>query len=76
VLLPRLSRLRERTKYQGKVVLILDGHATHVTPRVIAYSGSEGKLLIRLVLDSSHIVQPLNLCAFSLWKTIDSKERI
>jgi hypothetical protein len=62
------------TKYQGKVVLILDGHATHVTLLVIAYSGSRGLLLIRLVPHSSHIAQPLDFCVFGLFKRIDSKE--
>jgi hypothetical protein len=75
VSLPRVSHLREKTKYQGKTVLILDGHATHITPRVVTYAGSQGLSLIRLVPYSSHVAQPRTLCVFGLLKTIDYKER-
>jgi hypothetical protein len=75
VFLPRVSHLRERINCQGKVVLILDGHATHVTPRVVADAGSQGVLLIRLVSHSSHVAQPLDLCAFGLFKTIYYKKK-
>jgi hypothetical protein len=75
VFLPRVSHLRERTKYQGKAVLVLDGHATHVTPRVVAYAGSPGLSLIPFVSHSSHVAQLLDLCVFGLFKTIYYKER-
>jgi hypothetical protein len=75
VFLPRVSHLRERTKYQGKVVLILVDHATSAIFRVIADVGSQGLSLIRLVPHSSHIAQPLDLYIFGLLKTIYHKER-
>jgi hypothetical protein len=64
VFLPRVFHLRERTKYHSKVVLILDGHATHITPRAIASAGSQGLLLIRLVPHYTHIVQSLEVYVF------------
>jgi hypothetical protein len=75
VFIPKVNHLRERAKSDGKVVLILDGHASHVTPRVIAFAGSQKLSLIRLVPYSSHITQPLDLRVFGLCKVIYSKER-
>jgi hypothetical protein len=75
VFLPRVSHIRERTKCQGKMVLILDDRATHVTLRVIASAGSQRLSLIRLVPHSSHVAQPLDLCVFGLFETIYYKER-
>jgi hypothetical protein len=72
VFLPTLSHLGEQTKYQGKMVLILDGH---VTSRFFSYAESQGLLLIRLVPHPSHLVQLLDLCVFGLFKTIYYKER-
>jgi hypothetical protein len=62
VLIPKAVHLSEKTKYHRKVVLIVDGHANHVTPRVIAFAGSSKLSLIRLVRHSSNIAQPLDLC--------------
>jgi hypothetical protein len=75
VFLPKVSHLRERVKYQGKAALILDGYATHVTPRVIAYAGSRGLALIRPVPYSSHITSSLGLGVLGLLKTIHDNER-
>jgi hypothetical protein len=75
VFIPKVNHLRERAKYDGKVVLILDGHASHVTPRVIAFAGSQKLSLIRLVPHSSDITQPVDLCVAGLFKVIYSKER-
>jgi hypothetical protein len=52
-------------------MLILDGH---VTLRVITDAGSQGLPLIQLVPHSLHIAQPLDLCVFSLFKTIYYKK--
>jgi hypothetical protein len=57
------------------MVLMLDGHAAHVIPRVIANAGSQGLSPIRLVPHSSHIAQRLDLCVFGLFKTIYYKKR-
>jgi hypothetical protein len=57
------------------VELILDGHPTHVTPRVVAYAGFQGLSLIRSVSHSSHITQLFDMCVFSLLKTIYYKDR-
>jgi hypothetical protein len=51
-------------------------HTTHGTPRVMAFAGSQKLSLIRLVVHSSHIAQPLDLCLFGLFERLYSKERI
>jgi hypothetical protein len=57
------------------VVLILDDHATHVTPRVVAYAGSHGLSLIRLVPRSSNVAEPFDLCVLGLFEIIYYKKR-
>jgi hypothetical protein len=64
VFIPKVAHLREMAKYEGKVILIIDDHATHVTPRVIADAGSQKLLLIRLVPHSLRTAQSLDLCVF------------
>jgi hypothetical protein len=75
VFIPKVNHLGESAKDDGKVVLILDDHISHATPRVIAFAGSQKLSLIRLVPHSSHITQPLDLCGFGLFKVIYSMER-
>jgi hypothetical protein len=60
----RISEHRRKFGYEGPSILILDGHATHVTPRVIAFCGARKINLIKLVPHSSHLAQPLDLCVF------------
>jgi transposase len=36
VFLPKIQSLRPRFSYDGPAVLLVDGHSTHVTPRVVA----------------------------------------
>jgi hypothetical protein len=71
---PRIANLRTKLNYSGPVILLIDGHASHITPRVVAFSGSAQIVLIRLVAHSSHISQPLDLCVFGLFKMLDQKE--
>jgi hypothetical protein len=44
-----VNHLREMTKYEGKIILIIDGHTTRMTFRVIVYANSQRLSLIRLV---------------------------
>jgi hypothetical protein len=68
--LPRMSHLRDKTKHQGKMVVILDGRAIHVTLRVITYAGPQGLSFIRFVPHPSQITRPIDLYIFGLLKTI------
>jgi hypothetical protein len=72
--LPRIEDLRAKAKYAGPVILLLDGHSTHLTDHVVGYAGSERILIIRLVPHSSHLSQPLDLCVFGLFKILYKKE--
>jgi hypothetical protein len=63
-LIPKNYQLRIKAHYDGSIVLLIDGHASHITPRVVAYASSQQIILIRLVAYSSHIRQPLDLCVF------------
>ena len=72
---PRMVYLRRKFDYQGPVLLVLDGHSTHVTPRVTAYAGSRQIIVLLLVPHSSHLTQPLDLCVFGLFKILYKKER-
>jgi transposase len=60
VFIPWNANLRQKFQYEGPIVLLLDGHATHVTDRVRAYAGSERIMIIRLVVHSSHLSQLLD----------------
>jgi hypothetical protein len=75
VFLTRINCLRSKMNYNGKVVLIVDGHASHVTPRVVAFAASQDIILIRLVAHSSHIAQPLDFCLFGMFKLTYKKEK-
>jgi hypothetical protein len=67
--------LRIKAHCDGPIVLLIDGHASHITPRVVAHAGSRRIILIRVVAHSSHISQPLDLCVFSLFKILYNKEQ-
>jgi hypothetical protein len=75
VFLPRIAELQRKLAYDGPVILLVYGHSTHVTPRVIAFCGARKILLIRLVPHSSHVAQPLDLCVFGLFKIIHRREK-
>jgi hypothetical protein len=75
VFLKRINYLRSKMSYTGKAVLIVNGHASHVTPRVVAYAASQDITIVRLVAHSSHISQPLDLCLFGIFKLTYSKEK-
>jgi hypothetical protein len=65
---------RQRMHYNGPAELLLNGHAIHVTPRVIAYASSERIIIIRLVAHSSQLTQSLDVCVFGIFKIFYKKE--
>jgi hypothetical protein len=69
IFLPRTSELRRKFDYDGPGILIVDGHSTHVTLRVIIFCGARNIIMIRVV------AQSLDLCIFGLFKIFDRKER-
>jgi hypothetical protein len=75
VFIPWNDNLRQKQQYAGPIILLLDGHASHITARVLAYAGSQRILIIRLVAHSSHISQLLDLCVFGLFKILYKKEK-
>lgn len=46
------------------VLLIYDGHCTHVGPEVVETALSEGITILKLTAHSSHLLQPLDLSVF------------
>jgi hypothetical protein len=60
--------------YDGPILLLVDGHASHITPRVLAYAASQRIIVIKLVAHSSHVSQPLDLCVFGIFKMLYKRE--
>jgi len=56
-LLPSLTEKRP-------VLIIYDGHATHVTEEVIAFAKTENIEILKLPAHTSHLLQPLDLSVF------------
>lgn len=49
------------------VVLLLDGHSTHVTLEAIMLAERSGVRLVKLPAHTTHILQPLDLAVFGPW---------
>jgi hypothetical protein len=75
IFLPHISELRRTFDYDRPSIRIVDGHSTHVTPRVIALCGARNVIMIRLVAHSSHLAQPLDICAFGRFEIFYHKEK-
>jgi hypothetical protein len=71
VFISKVAQLYKRTKYDGKMLLIADNLATHMTPGIIVFAGFQKSLLIRLVPHSSQAAPPLDLCIFGLFSISD-----
>jgi hypothetical protein len=74
VFLPWNDNLRRSFQCESPVLLFLDGHASHVIPRVLAYVGSQTILIVQLVVHFSHISEPPDLCVFENFKFLYKKE--
>jgi hypothetical protein len=70
VFLPQIETRRQRMEHQGPAILLLDGQAAHVIPRVLAYAGSQRIIIIQLVAHSSHLTRPLELSVFGIFKVL------
>jgi hypothetical protein len=68
------NQLRRKTNYDVPIILIVDGHATHVAPGALANAGSQRIILIHLVVHSSQISQPLDECVFGVFKMLNRRE--
>ncbi len=70
IFLPYLRDLRQKNNYNGQSVLILDGYAPHFRAIQHFNLAAEKLTLHFLVPHSSHMMQPLDLCIFSVMKNI------
>lgn len=52
------------------VLLIMDSHASHITPRVLAYAKSHQIILFTMPAHTSHLLQPLDVGVFKSLKTV------
>jgi hypothetical protein len=75
IFLPLISEFRRKFDYDGPNILIVDGHSTHVTPRVIALCGARNVIMIRVAAHPSHLAQPRDFCVSGLFKIFHRKER-
>ena len=61
--------LVDNGKIDGKPhVILLDGHASHLTLEVIRFAMDNNLVIFQLPSHSSHITQPLDVCAFGIFK--------
>jgi hypothetical protein len=72
--IPENGSLCIKSQSDGLIVLSADGHASHITPRVVTYPGAQWIVLIRLVAQSSHINQLWDFCVFSMSKILYKKQ--
>jgi hypothetical protein len=56
------------------MILVINGHSTHMTLRVITLCEARKIMLIKHAAYSSQLAQPLDLCVFSLFKMNYRKE--
>jgi hypothetical protein len=71
--IPKNNELRRKIDSDGPIILPVDGHTSHITPRVLADAASQKIIVIKLVVHSSHVSEPLDLCVFS-FKMLDKRE--
>ncbi|XP_072389487.1 uncharacterized protein [Diabrotica undecimpunctata] len=62
------------------VILFFDGHSSHLTLAVSEFASKNGIILICLLANSTHILQPLDVCVFrpmkAEWKKVIYQWRI
>jgi hypothetical protein len=68
--IPRHEETRARRNHIRPVILAVDGQASHVTPRVVAFADLRQITIVKLGAYSSHASQPLDLCAFGVSETL------
>ncbi|CAG4972554.1 unnamed protein product [Parnassius apollo] len=58
------------------VLLIYDGHSTHVDERVVALAVENNITILKLPAHTSHLLQPLDLAVFKSFKSIWDKKLV
>ncbi|CAG5025126.1 unnamed protein product [Parnassius apollo] len=58
------------------VLLIYDGHSTHVDERVVALAAENNITILKLPAHTSHLLQPLDLAVFKSFKSIWDKKLV
>ena len=72
IFIPEAQRLRP-VDYEGPIILIFDGHSTHVNDRVMEIAFENRILLLQLPSHSTHVLQPLDLNFFGPLKNVLGK---
>ena len=63
------KHLVDNGKVDGKPhIIVLDGHASHLTLEVIKFAMDNNLVIFQLPSHSSHLTQPLDVCAFGIFK--------
>ena len=78
VFLAFFRRFRKHLVDNGKIdgkphVIVLDGHASHLTLEVIKFAMDNNLVIFQLPSHSSHVKQPLDVCVFSIFKRESTK---
>ena len=69
IFLPEVETRRSLIgKWSAKAALVMDGHKTHVTDDVKALLDDNNVEVLIFPPHSSHLLQPLDLLVFGLWK--------
>jgi hypothetical protein len=68
VFFPTIERMRNETGYQGKAVLLLDGVGSHHTREFLDKCDLYNVEVLEFVPHASHILQPLDLVNFAIFK--------
>ena len=69
VIIPSLGEARP-------VLLIYDGHSTHVDERVVTLAAEHDITILKLPAHTSHLLQPLDLAVFKSFKSIWDKKLV
>lgn len=73
VFLNFIKRFHQYLVANGKIdgkphVIILDGHTSHISVEVIRFAMDNNLDILQLPSHSSHVTQPLDVCAFGIFK--------
>lgn len=58
------------------VLMVYDGHSTHVDDRVVALAAANNLTILKLPAHTSHLLQPLDLAVFKSFKSIWDKKLV
>lgn len=68
-LIPYINNLRQIQNTQKKAILIMDGHKSHISLRVVNAAINADLILLKLPSHLTHRMQPLDKCVFGPLKT-------